>query len=78
MSGGRVSDGLHFFHQGNHGAPARRVKPVLQQKADLMASAAVVDEYRLHATVIGRILGQTRGPLGAGKLLVEVGERREL
>src|SRR5271169_1646408 len=42
-----------------------------------MASAAIVDKYRLHAPVIGSILRQTRGPLSAGKLSVEIVEARE-
>src|SRR5580704_13557001 len=42
-----------------------------------MASAAVVDKYRLHAPVFGSILRQTGGPLGAGKLFVEICKARE-
>ena len=43
-----------------------------------MASAAIVDENGFHAPVIGRIFRQTRGPLGAGKLFMEIGECRQL
>jgi hypothetical protein len=74
---GGISDGQHLFHQRDDGAPASRVKPVLQQKAHLMASAAVVDKYRLHAPVIRSILRQARGPFGAGKLFVKIGEVRK-
>src|ERR1700730_12153882 len=42
-----------------------------------MASAAVVNKNRLHSPVVRSILRQTRRPLGAGKLFVEIVEARE-
>ena len=42
-----------------------------------MASAAIIDEYGFHSTVVRTVLRQTRGPFGPRELLVEIGERRK-
>ncbi len=53
------------------------VKFILQKKADLVASAAVVDEYGFHAPVVRSILRQTLGPFRSGELFLEIGEIRK-